>query len=680
MTPQQAQTAQGIVNEQLGRQARGVPEHFGRMPLHPDASRANFVIPPTIDQGLGQNYQGSEGVGVFSRADKWLGQPPGPSVEKWTSRELEIAGFADYVVSLQSWAALGSMTFSEEISVSLRWPDTIWQQTLTNVQKVRSVRLYGILRAAFAEHARASLMIQAFSEGLTLDGNPVQDPGRLLGNTTCGFELLRQLAQQFSLRSRAEALSMRSELLQRIFALKNSEASQATMVGDVIRKIDIEVARYWKLLGTLPSHLDRQGLSIGDGDMLVILLRSLPEEAKKYVLHHSPSDTYSVARTAALKFEQQQRLFLDLNFGSRKTMSELFDLTHSDEDGAWDTAWYHDATEHSISAVSGDRCEKCGKKHRTQVSGSGEEESWSWEETWQDEAWGAQDWGEAWADQDWQGETSEQQQQQSESKPDKLQLSALMLSPLFVSSLHNDAEYWLLDSGASVTVWTVEPPAVANNSEGKAVEVPNLGGGISLEDNYPDYESAAEHAGLTMGLTDAMTVEQEMDLIGFIPFSVGVNRRYRDAGIDYDDGLLERFERLGCAGLTAEELSDEYRFQLSAPPEVETGGGYNHPGEIPSGSATVRRASVRRRKGKAICVDFEARIYHSGNNDCGNGLTRFVACKLCQARVGEHILQIYKFGCFHAQSCHMLVERPQSISCAPCRHCVEALKEEFGNQ
>ena len=333
-------------------------------------------------------------------------------------------------------------------------------------------------------------MIQAFSEGLTLDGTPVQDPVRLLGNTTCGFELLRQLAQQFSLRSRAEALSMRSELLQRIFALKNSEMNQATVVGDVIRKIDIEVARYSKLLGTLPFHLDRQGLSIGDGDMLIILLRSLPEEAKKYVLHHSLSDTYLVARTAALRFEQQQRLFLDLNFGSRKTMNEIFYLTQSDGDGAWDTAWYHDMPESSIAALNRDRCEKCGRKHRTQdcfvdmtkvkcfacqgfghvsancpgnrsssgekgkekgkgkgkekgkakgkgkgkekgkekgkgkgkskkrkmyeVSSPGEEESWSWEETWQNEAWGVQDWGEAWAEQDWQVSLSSSKQSLSQ--------------------------------------------------------------------------------------------------------------------------------------------------------------------------------------------------------------------------------------------------------------------------
>ena len=121
---------------------------------------------------------------VFSRADKWLGQ----------TRKQEIAGFSDYVVALQSWAALA---FAEEISIAARWKEVLWQHSLTEEQKVRSVRLFGILKAAFNDHPRASLMIQAFSEGLPLD-NTVVDTVRFLGNVTCDFELLRQLAQQFS--------------------------------------------------------------------------------------------------------------------------------------------------------------------------------------------------------------------------------------------------------------------------------------------------------------------------------------------------------------------------------------------------------------------------------------------------------------------------------------------------
>ena len=339
--------------------------------MHPDARPGQFVangpnmFVPTPGMNMQPGFGSYESKDVFSRADKWLGQPPVPGVEKWSTREAEIAGFADYLVALQAWAALASMTFAEEIGVAMKWPEVIWQQALTEDQKVRSVRLFGILRSAFAEHARASLMIQAFSEGLSID-HAVSDAVRFLGNTSCGFELLRQLAQQFSLRSRAEALSVRSELLSRIFALKSSEMTAATMVGDVIRKIDIEIARFSKLLTTLPSHLDRQGLSIGDGDMLVILLRSLPEDAKKYVLHHSAADTYQVARLAALKYEQQQRLFLDLNLGGRKQVSELFDLTAYDHDDSYETAWYDSQenweTDGTVSAMTADRCEKCGRK------------------------------------------------------------------------------------------------------------------------------------------------------------------------------------------------------------------------------------------------------------------------------------------------------------------------------
>ena len=125
--------------------------------------------------------------------------------------EQEIAGFSDYVVALQSWAALASLTFAEEISVAARWREVLWQHSLTEEQKVRSVRLFGILQAALNDHPRASLMIQAFSEGLPLD-NSVVDAVRFMGNVTCDFELLRQLSQQFSLRSRAAVVQLHHAL------------------------------------------------------------------------------------------------------------------------------------------------------------------------------------------------------------------------------------------------------------------------------------------------------------------------------------------------------------------------------------------------------------------------------------------------------------------------------------
>ena len=43
MTPQQAQQAQTVLNEQLGIQARGVPDRFGERPMHPDVRPGLFV-------------------------------------------------------------------------------------------------------------------------------------------------------------------------------------------------------------------------------------------------------------------------------------------------------------------------------------------------------------------------------------------------------------------------------------------------------------------------------------------------------------------------------------------------------------------------------------------------------------------------------------------------------------
>ncbi|CAE7206791.1 unnamed protein product [Symbiodinium necroappetens] len=209
---------------------------------------------------------------------------------------------------------------------------------------------------------------------VSLDGSV--DPVRARGNTQCGFELLRQLTQQYSLRSRAEALSMRSELINRIFALRASDTSVATQVGDVIRKIDLELAKFAKLLGTLPEAFDRSGLSIGDGDAMVILLRSLPENAKQYVLHHSVGDTYMACRNAALKFERQQRLFLDLNLGGKPQKGvaavttgspglQTFAMDRWDDEGSWDSAWYDSQEWSDVNATTREKCNRCGKAHAT---------------------------------------------------------------------------------------------------------------------------------------------------------------------------------------------------------------------------------------------------------------------------------------------------------------------------
>ena len=175
-----------------------------------------------------------------------------------------------------------------------------------------------LLKAAFNGHGRISLLIQGFSEGLDIVAVAMQ--GDFFGNSMSymgnGYELLRQLVKEFSLRSRSEAVSLRASLMSKVF---QANAAYGAPVADTIRQIEVAVARYLRLVSTLIDE-DVNGLGVGDSDQLTPLIRSLAEPAKSYVLHHSHGESYGAYRRSALKYEHQQRLFLELQ-GNKKMFS-----------------------------------------------------------------------------------------------------------------------------------------------------------------------------------------------------------------------------------------------------------------------------------------------------------------------------------------------------------------------
>ena len=59
------------------------------------------------DQFFQGAVPGSYGQQVFSKTEKWLTPAPVPDFEKWSGRESEIAGYADYVTVVQ----LGGTSF-----------------------------------------------------------------------------------------------------------------------------------------------------------------------------------------------------------------------------------------------------------------------------------------------------------------------------------------------------------------------------------------------------------------------------------------------------------------------------------------------------------------------------------------------------------------------------------------
>ena len=265
--------------------------------------------------GLGTSQGRSESRDVFSRSEKWLGPSPTVDCSSWKSREDEVLGFTSFVQELVAWASQGSVQFGREIEQSTHWPTSIAWSSLSVDQQSRAVRLSAILKATFGTHGRIAVMIQSFQEGIDIVpgvtlGDPYSSSNLYLGN---GFELLRQLSQEFSLRSRTEGLSLRVQLLNRVFLGQDS--------SDLIRQIELACAKYTRMISTLLG--DSAGLAIGDSDMLTMLVRSLPNDVRNYCLMHSSVESYSSYRLAARRFEQQHRLFKDLNLQSRKVVAGL---------------------------------------------------------------------------------------------------------------------------------------------------------------------------------------------------------------------------------------------------------------------------------------------------------------------------------------------------------------------
>ena len=359
MSEGQLQTVQQHMQDRFVtmQQRRGVPEVFGDGLGR--AADSSFVTPQPFDvlPGFGvqqSNHGNSQQLDVFAKSEKWLTPAPTP-VGTWKTREEEVLGWAGYLDELSSWAAGGSLEFSVEIQHSSRWPGPIRWSALSGAQQARSRRLMSILKAAFHDNPRCVALVNAFSEGVALHGVGSSDRLAVAVNQQAnGFELLRQLTLEFSLRSRSEALSLRTQIAGKSFVLPATQTSPSSLVSDTIRRIDYEAARFSRLLGTLPMQVDTTGLKLADSDMLVVLLKSLPETVKNYVLHHSGADNYESYRNAAMRWEEQQRLFSD--FGTVGQSKRLSSLEVNVE--------HHSLDAELVDAVEG-RCGKCGSRKHT---------------------------------------------------------------------------------------------------------------------------------------------------------------------------------------------------------------------------------------------------------------------------------------------------------------------------
>ena len=365
----QTRELQVILQERLSDQARMVPEYFGEVP-RPPRGVGFFGEGPTLP-GLsagageaGESWSGGRPVDVFAKTEKWLTPAPALDTSKWVNRESEVMGFSEYLSMLTSWAAQASLEFAQEIEQSSRWNGVLYWDSLSGPAKNRSTRLLAILRNAFVGHARTSMLINAFLEGVSLDSHTgTMDPRVARDQVSNGYELLRQMTAEYSLQSRSEALSLRTVLVNRTFNLKSEVGG--SQVSDVIRRIDYEAARYSRLLGTLPSSVDATGLGMPEADLLLLLLKNLPEQVRSFVLHHASGESCMAYRSAARHYEERQRLFGDSKLG--KQVNQVFGQANPQQVEATSCS-EHDGLETGINAVGQEgKCSKCGsRKHSSQ--------------------------------------------------------------------------------------------------------------------------------------------------------------------------------------------------------------------------------------------------------------------------------------------------------------------------
>ena len=230
---QQFSMLQQLVNTGSQAQMRGVPEVFGQNPIS-QLGQQSFGDSFAQSRAWGPSVPGMSDseyvpVDVFAKSEKWIGNPPLPNTSSWTTREGEILGWNSYINDLTAWSMQASLELGHEIQQACKWHEPIQWLSMNAQQRSRSMRLMAILKSSLGGHARTSTLINAFSEGINLSSTRLKTNTELQASN--GFELLRQLTLEFSIRSRSEALSFRTNLAGKSFSLSSGETSPATIDG-----------------------------------------------------------------------------------------------------------------------------------------------------------------------------------------------------------------------------------------------------------------------------------------------------------------------------------------------------------------------------------------------------------------------------------------------------------------
>ena len=121
----------------------------------------------------------------------------------------------------------------------------------------------------------------------------------------CGFECLRLIARESSVKARAELLFFRNQLA-------NSTVTGQT-IPEIVRKIQSELFQFERVSQLVDPSVNIKGLEFAEADKTLILLRALPQQCRQWIVLNNTDESFVSYVESALRYEAQQRTWLDLN-------------------------------------------------------------------------------------------------------------------------------------------------------------------------------------------------------------------------------------------------------------------------------------------------------------------------------------------------------------------------------
>ena len=220
----------------------------------------------------------------------WIPGMPTPGWEKWKNRVEEIHGFWTWAEALISWLALLSPAYQGEIREVMRRSQPLMDSDLQSAEQVaRGQRLFHLVKQSFSGCRKVEQVIKLYEQV----------------STSNGFELLRQIRVEYSLKSRSECLHFRTVLLE-------TKASKHDSPVNILREIDTQLLAYRKLVDTLPEAHMKVDVDINESDLYLLIRRNLPSDLDTYISLHC-GETVAEVRRAVEFFHSRSRLMTDIS-------------------------------------------------------------------------------------------------------------------------------------------------------------------------------------------------------------------------------------------------------------------------------------------------------------------------------------------------------------------------------